>query len=376
MRVLLLSAYHAQSHALWAQGLQQSLPDYSWTELHLAPRYFNWRLRGNSLSWAFENRDILSQDYDLLIATSMCDLTGLRSFIPSLSRIPNILYCHENQFAYPESSQQQGRLENQMTTLYSALSADCVIFNSHYNRESFIQGVTALLKKMPDHAPFEKVNEQLQNSCVIPVGVAGAGLSPSKRMAGEQLSVLWNHRWEYDKGPDTLLSIVEACDRTGLAVDFSIVGQQFRNQPPAFSKIHQVISSSSSLRLKDWGFVEKPQAYLQLLSACDVVLSTALHDFQGLSVLEAVAHGCTPVLPNHLVYPEWFDSEYFYQHDGGAEAVLEMLLLRLQDKQGGDLPQPDVARFAWPVLAPLYKACIDNVLSRFVNCSVQDGRVS
>ena len=38
----------------------------------------------------------------------------------------------------------------------------------------------------------------------------------------------------------------------------------------------------------------------------DFVVSTSLHDFQGLSILEAVSRGCLPLLPKRVVYPEYF----------------------------------------------------------------------
>ena len=57
-------------------------PKHDWTVLSLPARYFSWRIRGNSLSWAFGERERLQQPYDLIIATSMVDLTSLRGFVP------------------------------------------------------------------------------------------------------------------------------------------------------------------------------------------------------------------------------------------------------------------------------------------------------
>ncbi len=368
MRVLLLSAYHAHSHALWVEGLKHSLPDYHWTVLSLPPRYFNWRLRGNSLSWAYQQQPCLLQDYELLIATSMCDLTGLRSFVPKLSGIPTLMYFHENQFAYPDNGHQQGRLENQITTLYSALSADFLMFNSEFNRSSFFSGVDSLLGKMPDFCPRSEIMAKLQHSGVFPVGVRAAEEAPNSRAPGQRLSVLWNHRWEYDKGPDALLAIVKACDQANLPIDFSIVGQQFRTQPPVFEALRRTIVQSQCLRLNNWGFIADDSAYQAEMSACDIVLSTSLHDFQGLSVLEAVARGCQPLLPQRLVYPEWFDARYLYT--GGSlesetQAALEKLRLALQLKAKGELVAPSVAHFSWQKLASEYRRQFDRLLDSF-----------
>ncbi len=53
--------------------------------------------------------------------------------------------------------------------------------------------------------------------------------------------------------------------------------------------------------------MENKREYQALLQQSNVVLSTALHDFQGIAVLEGVAAGCIPVVPNRLAYPELFE---------------------------------------------------------------------
>ena len=52
------------------------------------------------------------------------------------------------------------------------------------------------------------------------------------------------------------------------------------------------------------GFEPDRAAYLRRLGECDVVVSTARHEFFGLAVAEALAAGCTPLLPDRLSYPE------------------------------------------------------------------------
>ena len=61
MRVLLLSAYAAQSHRYWQQRLRTMFGDWDWTELSLPPRYFSWRIRGNPLIWSRNQRQALEQ---------------------------------------------------------------------------------------------------------------------------------------------------------------------------------------------------------------------------------------------------------------------------------------------------------------------------
>ena len=65
-RILLLSAYEAHSHRQWRSTLCDMFPEHYWTCLSLPPRHFAWRVRGNSLSWAFNHRQTLTDNYDLL----------------------------------------------------------------------------------------------------------------------------------------------------------------------------------------------------------------------------------------------------------------------------------------------------------------------
>ena len=139
MKALLLSAYAAASHQHWAQTLQHMCPQWSWMLLELPPRHFSWRVRGNPLYWSQAERPLLEQGHDLLVATSMVDLATLRGLVPALARTPSLLYFHENQFAYPAGRSRHAPLEAQMVSLYSALAADQLAFNSAWNRGPRVQ---------------------------------------------------------------------------------------------------------------------------------------------------------------------------------------------------------------------------------------------
>ena len=145
MRILLLSAYDAASHRRWREALVAQFSEHDWQVLTLPARHFRWRIRGNSLTWAMSDRGVLEQDYDLLVATSMVDLATLKGLVPKLAEVPSIAYFHENQFAYPASGRQFDSVDPQMVTLYTALAADRLAFNSEYNRETFLRGVERLL---------------------------------------------------------------------------------------------------------------------------------------------------------------------------------------------------------------------------------------
>ncbi len=312
MKILLLSAYTAASHQYWIDGLVDNFPDHDWTVLCLPPRYFSWRIRGNSLTWAFSEQEKLNKNYDLLIATSMVDLSALRGMVPHLTTLPTIVYFHENQFAYPESNNSESArpaVEPQLVNLYTALCADQVVFNSAYNRNSFLSGVEKLLKKLPDEVPAGIGSVLRKKSSVVPVPLDENLFDFEFGSKAEIFNLVWNHRWEFDKGPERLLACLQQLPPR-LKMTVHVVGQSFRQAPAVFNDIKILLTERGCLG--QWGFVESRERYLKLLSIADAVLSTSLHDFQGLSVLEAYILRCMPIVPDRLAYPEFIPSDYFY----------------------------------------------------------------
>ncbi|UDL06618.1 tRNA-queuosine alpha-mannosyltransferase domain-containing protein [Marinobacter sp. CA1] len=317
-RALILSAYDVGSHRRWRQQLVACQPAYDWQVLTLPPRFFRWRIRGNALSWLRE--PALSRSWDLLVVTSMVDLATLKGLQPQLARVPTLLYMHENQFAYPESAGQHQSIDPQLVNLYSAIAADRVAFNSEWNRQSFLTAVDALLRKLPDAVPAGVVDSIRAKSLVLPVPLEDRlFVSRQQPHNRDEPHLLWNHRWEYDKGPGRLLALLQRLEAQGQRFRLSVVGERFRSQPPEF----EAIRSRFGHRLEHWGFLEDRDGYDTLLARADVVVSTALHDFQGLAMLEAMASGCLALAPDRLAYPEYVPEHQRYPShptDEGAEA--------------------------------------------------------
>ncbi len=314
--MLLLSGYDAASHRRWREQLVAMFPDYQWHTLALPPRFFRWRIRGNPVTWL--NEPCFQQQWDLVVATSMVDLASLRGFYPALANTPCVLYMHENQFAFPVSSKQYSSAEPQVVNLYSAISADRILFNSRWNLDSFLDGAWRFLDKMPDGVPNGLIAGLREKSHVVPVPIEDHLFASNPRSANWNCPhLLWNHRWEYDKGPERLLNFLEALDERRLPFRLSVVGERFRNYPNVFDHIRDRFAD----RIEHWGFLESRADYDQLLREADIVVSTALHDFQGLSMLEAMASGCVALAPDRLAYREYVpDSGRYSSHEGDAQA--------------------------------------------------------
>ena len=361
MRILLLSAYDAHSHRRWREGLVAAFPEWHWTVLTLPPRNFSWRVRGNSLGWAFTERDTLQQPYDVLIATSMTDLSALKGMVPALASVPSLVYCHENQFAYPDQHERAG-IEPKFTSLYAMISADCVLFNSTYNRDSCLAGAQALLQKMPDAVPGGVIESIADKSRVLPVPIEDHWYEQTTRRmdATRPLTIVWNHRWEYDKAPERMLAALFELHEAGIDFTAHVVGQQFRQQPAVFAEMYPRLQQ----HIGEWGMLESARDYKALLQGAHVVLSTALHEFQGLAVLEAVACGCIPLVPDRLCYRELFPASCRFSsspEDAASEsrAIASHLKSLVRQYAQAELPvAPDVGALSWQHLGADYRGVI------------------
>ncbi|MCS4502547.1 DUF3524 domain-containing protein [Arhodomonas aquaeolei] len=325
----LLSAYRADSHRAWADWLVRTIDDVQWSRFELPGRHFRWRIRGNPLSWL----DTLpAEPPALIVATSMVDLATLRGLFPALAGVPALLYFHENQFAYPVSPQQVRSVEPQMVQLYAALAADRLLFNSAFNRESFLEGVAALLDRMPDAVP-EGIAERLRPACeVLPVPVKPIPPAPER----DPRLILWNHRWEYDKAPEVFAEAMITLAERGNDFRLALLGPRPRHVPAPLTRLREALGE----RIVADGRVER-QRYRSLLGQAGIVVSTAHHEFQGLGVIEAASAGACPLVPDALCYPEQYPEIYRYAWND-ANALTERLEEWLER---GLPPVPDVS--AW-----------------------------
>jgi len=345
----LLSAYRAQSHARWADWLLSTFSEFDWQRFELPGRHFSWRIRGNPLSWL---DSLPAQTPDLIIATSMVDLATLKGLHPRLAGVRTVLYFHENQFAYPKSAAQTTSLEAQMVQLYSALAADRVLFNSDYNRRTFIGGIDALLARMPDHVPEGVSSRIAEKSRTVPVPIDP--IRPAD--VRDRVLIAWNHRWEYDKNPDLFADAMIALGQRGVEFRLALLGPRHRKTPAALARLREAmperIVADDALPTSE---------YRAVLGRAAIAVSTATHEFQGLGMLEAASAGCLPLVPDALCYPEIYPAEYRYPPDDRGA-----LVNRLADWLSGNAPDPvNVERWTALQLEPDWGRALVDEDTRF-----------
>ena len=350
----IMSAYRSESHASWARWLEREAMEcnLNFRLFELPGRYFRWRIRGNPLSWLAEVQDALTTEVpDHILATSMVDISTLKGLHPSLAHVPVTLYFHENQFAYPVGEGQHSSIDPQMVQLYGALSANECWFNSSYNRDSFLQGMDALLRKMPDHVP-DNIVERIADKCrIVPVPV-----DPLERRQGASSRplILWNHRWEYDKRPDRFLELLDRLESDGVEFELALLGPRAQKVPKALLDIR----SRHASRIIADGMVPRAE-YEALLRSARVVISTADHEFQGLAMIEAVSAGASPVVPDALCYREQYPEQHRYP-SGDMSAAAALVKKALDACEQVNQGEVDISDWTSDKTAPIWRAFLQD----------------
>lgn len=356
MQVLLIEPYLGGSHRAWVDGLVES-SRHEFTVVSHEARWWTWRMRGAAVTLARDVALLAADGYrpDAVVVSGMVDVAALRSFLhPVIGRPPLAVYFHETQLTYPDSPQMTADLSYAFINWTSALASDAVWFNSDYHQDVFFTELPRLLKGLPDHTHTHLVDDVRRRSQVLPVGVDLSWTGGERRRRSVPL-VVWNHRWEHDKDPETFADGIRAVAETH---DFSLVlaGERFRTVPGALDELADELPD----RVEVNGYLPLDEYRSMLLSA-DIVVSTARQEFFGISVVEAVAAGARPVLPRRLSYP-WliparFHSDVLYD-PGGFTAALRRALD--EDRLLDGLAESMMV-FDWSVVAPRYDDALDRL---------------
>ncbi|MBV1858385.1 MAG: DUF3524 domain-containing protein [Nannocystaceae bacterium] len=286
----------------------------------------------------------------------LAELIGLA---PALQGVPRVLYFHENQLAFPTQGPAQSRDHHfGFTQLVSALAADRCVFNSAFNRDSFLDAAEALLRRMPDAVPngwVERIRE-LSSVLGVPLPLSTTPVTDALAHPDGPL-LLWNHRWEHDKNPQTCLHGLVKLASQGVPFRVAVCGQRFSRVPSVFDETQPALQA----RAVQWGPADA-SSYQGLLERADVVLSTAHHEFFGVSVMEAVHHGARPLVPDRLAYQELWPEEFRYGDDDAFVPALRDVLgsgvaLRADRRH---LTNP----FSAPKLIPRFEALFDELVSK------------
>jgi glycosyltransferase involved in cell wall biosynthesis len=367
LRVLLCEPYFTGSHRSWAEGYATASRHEVVLVTH-AGGFWKWRMQGAALTLAGEVDALVGGGWrpDVLLVSGMVHVPALVGLArDALDGVPIVLYLHENQLTYPMPDEAPVDHTYAMTNWLSMAAADTVVFNSEHHRRDLLGALPGFLRRFPDHRHTGWVDEVTARTEVLPVGI-DVDRFAGGRTAADPPTVVWNHRWEYDKGPAAFFAALGELVERGLDFRVALAGEAYHAVPPDFEAARRRLAD----RVAHFG-TATDAAYPGLLRSCDVVVSTARHEFFGVAVLEAVAAGAFPVLPNRLSYPELLPAAVHdvCLYDGPVELV-DRLGHALTDPNLRDATstvlQSDVRRFDWRVVAPRYDALLARVAARDV----------
>jgi hypothetical protein len=132
-----------------------------------------------------------------------------------------------------------------------------------------------------------------------------------------------------------------------------ILGESFRQVPDIFVSAKERFKENTI----HFGYVRSRRQYLSYLKQGDIIVSTARHEFYGISVIEAVRAGCMPLLPDGLSYPELFPRKYLYKE---GELTKKMLDFLPEARFSAETARKLTEQFSWPSLLPHYKKWLNN----------------
>lgn len=368
MQIFLLEPFMVGSHAAWASSYQRHSRNKV-KIFSLPGKYWKWRMHGGAVSLA---RQFLAagERPDLLLATDMLDLTTFLALTrKQTADIPVALYMHENQLSYPWSPTDadpglQRDAHYCFINYSSALAADAVLFNSAYHRADFLAELPGFLKTFPDCNEIDTVAQIAQKSSRLPLGLDLRRFEPyrpdAEERSGRPPLILWNHRWEYDKNPDEFFKALFSIYEQGIEFELAVLGESYNKQPEIFAEAERMLAG----QIVHWGYVESFADYAKWLWRADILPVTSIHDFFGISVVEAIYCNCYPLLPQRLAYPEHLPAErqcdFFYDRPADLADRLG-LLCRHIDRARQPL-SPLVAQYDWQLMAPVYDDFFDQLL--------------
>ncbi|XP_049885327.1 glycosyltransferase-like domain-containing protein 1 isoform X2 [Pectinophora gossypiella] len=302
---------------------------------------WHWRARASALYVSTQIPH--DHSFEILFCTSVLPLAELLGLRPDLIRLKKLVYFHENQLEFPVRITKERDFQYGYNEILTCIVADKVLFNSYYNQDSFLSHINGHLNLQPDYR-LKDLDQTIRPKCTViyyPLDLYTIDYHLSSRdaicsSAGEETSdelhIVWPHRWEFDKNPEAFYKCLCKMDESGHMFKVSILGETFGKKMEVFNDLHERLTT----KLVNLGYVSSPAKYYGILKTADVVVSTAIHEFFGVAVLEAVYCGCVPVVPNRLAYTELYGGrvEEIYETE---EELYDILVNLCKRKKNDDL---------------------------------------
>ncbi len=289
LRCAVIEPWLGGSHAAWVGGLVAH-SRHRITVIGLEDRAWRWRLRASAPWFAQRIRELIEAP-QVIVVSGLVDAAALRALVGI--RIPMVLYMHESQSGYPGHGWD---VENAARNWVSMLTVDEVWFNSDYHRLVALEAHRRLQRAMPAE---QRVATSLEQKCrVVYPGVDLSWTRPRSGHDGPPV-IVWPHRWDNDKNPAAFEAALDRLVDAHLDFRLVLAGAE----RPAGDDCRRRIARRHVDRVLAVGPFQVEE-YRRWLQRGDLVVSCTDHEFFGIAVVEALAAGSRPVLPDDFSYPE------------------------------------------------------------------------
>ena len=359
MKILFLEPFYGGSHRNFADGLI-SHSRHEIDLLAMPARFWKWRMRGAALY--FSQKIKSPEDYDGILTSSLMSLSDLKALL-GRSCPPLIVYFHENQLTYPLAPGESMDYHFGFTDVTTALAAKRIIFNSKTHCDAFFSTLPDFLGRMPEYRPKWVVEIIRAKAGVVYPGCQfSAEKDPEIDGLDARPLIIWNHRWEFDKNPEEFFCVLDSVMARGVDFQLALLGENFQTVPKEFIRARERYGK----RIVHYGYVKSRDAYIEWLKRGSVVISTAIQENFGISIVEASRYGCIPLVPKRLSYPEIMPDKYhgYILYEDREDLVEKFTFILRNHERLGDVRRAvsrHMARYSWENLIKTYDHELENL---------------
>ena len=316
LNICIIEPFFSGSHKQWCEEYQKHTK-HNIEILSLKGVYWKWRMHGGALTLAKKfNNLYLDKFPDLIITSDMLNLPVFYSF--TNIKCPIVTFFHENQLTYPWSTKDRDKIKGRdhhygFINYTTALKSDLNLFNSKFHLKSFIEALQFFLNQFPDNKNKSSIKQIASKSLVTYLGIDYNKFDKYKLKQKNNIpTILWNHRWEYDKNPKSFFNCLKKLKKNNVKFNLVIVGEEFKTEMPEFVEARKTFKTE----ILHIGYCKSFKDYARWLWKSDILPVTSIQDFFGISIVEAAYCNVTPILPNRLSYNELFkDAPSLFYND-------------------------------------------------------------
>jgi glycosyltransferase involved in cell wall biosynthesis len=363
-KLVLFDALHTGSHKAWSRGLAEALFECGWNVrvVELPGRHWKWRMQG--AAWWFADRVVREgwPSPDAVLVTDMVDVARLRGCLPmSWRRVPVLAYFHENQLTFPWKDDERAHQQTgyAFINILAAWAADAVWFNSAHHRDAFLQALPEWLHRMPDAVPTGGAARIAERPAILAPGLDLPTVPEPTLLRPIQAppTLIWNHRWAYDKHPEFFVQALERLRESQIPFNLDLMGAGDRSES---GPLQDLLHSGRCTVLNAEPAQNSSEYWSRLMNA-DILIHNPLQEYFGISVVEALHAGVLPLLPDAHAYPEYAGGFRAVrtpeQVASGMQAILKAPAAAV--RQWRVQAHEAAARFHWTRMGPLYAKALD-----------------